>query len=200
MRKINKFILKILTVLDLKPEIRSFLNIKISKTNVEFKEKKTVVFEQETIFHGKGRVEIGEDVVLGCRYGGGYRKNLIEIQPREENSEIEIGKDVVVNNGFFICCKKKISIGDGTLIGSGVTIIDHNAHGIKLSERRTTTGTAKEIKIGKNVWIGNGVFILPGTEIGENSIVGAGSVVKGKFPKDVIIMGNPAVIINKIEE
>lgn len=177
MRKINKIILKILNILDLKPHIRSYLNIKISNVNVEFQEKKSVVFEQETNFHGKGKVRIGRNVVLGCRYGGGWKSNIIEIQPRKKEAEIEIGENVVINNGAFICSNKKISIGDETLIGSGVTIMDHNAHGIKALERRITQGTAKEIKIGKNVWLGNGVYILPGTEIGDNSIVAAGSIV-----------------------
>ncbi|MGL4671159.1 DapH/DapD/GlmU-related protein [Cetobacterium sp.] len=78
--------------------------------------------------------------------------------------------------------------------------MDHNAHGVKPNERRTSVGTPKEVEIGKNVWIGSDVFILPGTKIGDNSIVGAGAVVSGIFPKNVIIMGNPGVMIKEIKE
>jgi acetyltransferase-like isoleucine patch superfamily enzyme len=49
------------------------------------------------------------------------------------------------------------------------------------------------------VWIGSRVTILPGTEIGRNSIVGAGAVVKGVFPENVIIAGNPGKVIKGIE-
>ena len=77
--------------------------------------------------------------------------------------------------------------------------MDHNAHGVLPTERRTSAGTARKIIIEENVWLGNYVTILPGTIIGKNSIVGAESVVKGNFPENVIIQGNPAKIIKKIE-
>lgn len=92
-----------------------------------------------------------------------------------------------------------MKIGDKTLIGKDVVIMDHNGHGIAPT-RRYTPGTAKEVEIKENVWLGNNVVILPGTIIGKNSIVGANSVVKGKFPENVIIQGNPAKIIKRIEE
>lgn len=76
--------------------------------------------------------------------------------------------------------------------------MDHNGHGIKADERNLP-GTVREIEIGDNVWLGNNGAILPGTLIGKNSIVGANSVVKGSFPENVIIQGNPAKIIKKIE-
>lgn len=77
--------------------------------------------------------------------------------------------------------------------------MDHNAHGVLPTERRTSAGTPREIIIEDNVWLGNYVTVLPGTIIGKNSIVGAGSIVKGIFPENVIIQGNPARIIKKIE-
>ena len=88
---------------------------------------------------------------------------------------------------------------NNVLIGERVTIMDHNGHGVNPNERRSNPGTSKEVVIRKNVWIGNGVTILPGTEIGENSIVGVGSVVKGIFPANVIIQGNPAIVVKPIK-
>lgn len=77
--------------------------------------------------------------------------------------------------------------------------MDHNGHGID-PNKRYTPGTIKEIEIKENVWLGNNVVILAGTIIGKNSIVGANSVVKGEFPENVIIQGNPAKIIKVIKE
>lgn len=110
-----------------------------------------------------------------------------------------MGKNVSTNNNLFLCARKCIIIKDDVLIGRNVTIMDHNAHGILPTERRSSKGTAREIIIGENVWIGNYVTILPGTVVGKNSIIGAGSVVKGSFPENVIIQGNPAKIIKKID-
>ncbi len=94
---------------------------------------------------------------------------------------------------------KKITIGNDCLVGNNVTIMDHNAHGISPSRRKVTQGTPNEIVIKNNVWIGNGVTILGGTTIGDNSVVSVGSVVKGSFPSNVIIQGNPGIIVKKIE-
>lgn len=57
------------------------------------------------------------------------------------------------------------------------------------------TAPEKPIKIGNNVWVGTRVIILPGVEIGDNTIIGAGAVVTKSFPKDCIIGGNPAKIL-----
>ena len=94
--------------------------------------------------------------------------------------------------------RKNIVIEDDVLIGESVTIMDHNAHGVDPLKRRTHTGTSNEIIIKRNVWIGSNVIILPGVIIGENSIVAAGSVVKGKFPNNIVLGGNPAVIIKNL--
>lgn len=103
------------------------------------------------------------------------------------------------NNNLFLCSRKLIKIGDKTLIGRDVVIMDHNGHGIKINERNLP-GTARGIEIKNNVWLGSNVVILPGTTIGENTIVGANSVVKGEIPANVIVQGNPAKIIKSIED
>ena len=78
-------------------------------------------------------------------------------------------------------------------------MIDFDAHGLTPSERRNSMEKVKPIVIGRNVWIGNNVIILKGTEIGDNSVIGAGSVVTGgKFPSNVVIAGNPARILKEL--
>ena len=58
----------------------------------------------------------------------------------------------------------------------------------------------KDITIGKNVFIGARSVILPGTEIGDNCIIGSGAVLKGKIPSNSIVVGNPAKVIAKTNE
>ena len=118
-------------------------------------------------------------------------------QPRYKSSKIVIGSNVSTNNNIFICAANYIDIGDDTLVGQNVTIMDHEAHGIE-PEKRRLLGPIGTIKIEKNVWIGNNVTILKNSEIGENSIIAAGTVVSRKFTKNVIIGGVPAKIIKEI--
>jgi acetyltransferase-like isoleucine patch superfamily enzyme len=101
-------------------------------------------------------------------------------------------------NGVYIHAQKNIEIGYNCVIASGVQIIDTNGH-ILLSLNRTEGRDLPEkIKIGNNVWIGINAIILKGTEIGDNSVVSAGSIVKGVFPNNSLIVGNPASIAKKI--
>ncbi|WP_407535971.1 acyltransferase [Cetobacterium somerae] len=154
---------------------------------------------QNTEIFGIGKVEIGDNTFLGFRYGGGYKGRSIELQVRKKESEIILGKNIGINNGLFICCAGKVEIEDSVLIGSNVTIMDHNAHGIKPEERRSRVGTIKNVKIEKNAWLGNNVTILPGVKIGENSIIGAGAVVYESIPPNKIAYGNPCKIKKNLD-
>lgn len=122
------------------------------------------------------------------------------------NGQIMIGKNTKLN-GCSITSYKRIVIGENCQIASNTFIGDTDLHPVSTKERlKQVTGEKynheavrkKDVIIGNNVWIGWGAIILKGTEIGENSIISAGSVVKGKFPDNVIIGGNPARIIRKI--
>ncbi len=109
---------------------------------------------------------------------------------------IKIGKNVFINS----CCRFQdqggIEIGDGSLIGHNTTIATLN-HDFNPAKRQNLMPNA--VKIGKNVWIGSDCTILPGVEIGDGAIVGAGSVVTKSVPENTIVAGNPAKVIRKIE-
>jgi acetyltransferase-like isoleucine patch superfamily enzyme len=109
-------------------------------------------------------------------------------------SMIEIGDNCRVN-GAYIHAQKRITIGKNCVIAAGVNIIDSNGHELYSNDRTKGRDTAKEIVIGENVWIG----LNKDTHIGDNSVVAAGSVVKGIFPANSLIQGNPAVIIKQLE-
>jgi len=64
----------------------------------------------------------------------------------------------------------------------------------------TDIGLIRSIRIGRNVFIGMNSIILPGTEIGDNVIIGAGSVVRGKIPDNAVVAGNPGIVIGDIRE
>lgn len=151
---------------------------------------------QRTFITGNGKVYIGSNCNFGFKLGGFYRGGSIELQARFKVSKIVIGDNVGTNNNVFICAANVIEIGADTLIGQNVFMMDFEAHGID-PEKRRKIGEIGEIYVGRNVWIGNNVTILKNSRIGDDSIVAAGSVVTGIFPKNVIIGGIPARIIKE---
>lgn len=104
------------------------------------------------------------------------------------------GKNVIIMPGCLMMSAGGINIGDDTQIAANVQLISNNHD---LEDRNVIT--CKPINIGKRVWIGAGATILPGVTIGDNSVVGAGSVVTKDVPPDTVVAGNPARFIKKIE-
>jgi len=155
------------------------------------------ICHQKTLITGAGNVSIGQKCVFGYKLGGHFYCGFVEIQVRYNNSRIVIGNNVLTNNNLFFCAANHIEIGDNTLIGEGVMITDHEAHGMA-PDKRSNLGEIGKVVIGRNVWLGNDVSILKNSEIGENTIVAAGAVVSGKFPANVIIGGVPAKIISEL--
>jgi acetyltransferase-like isoleucine patch superfamily enzyme len=153
--------------------------------------------QQKIFFTGLGIVLIGKKCLFGLKMGGFYRGGSIEFQARTEQAKIIIGNNIATNNNIFFCAAQYIEIGDDTLIGQNVTIMDHEAHGIE-SDKRREVGEIGTVIIGKNVWIGNNVTILKNSNIGDNTIVATGAVVSGVFPANVIIGGVPARIIKTL--
>ena len=114
----------------------------------------------------------------------------------EFGKNIKIGKNVFINSCCHFQDNGGIEIGDRTMIGPRVTIVTLN-HDINPETR--INATPKPVKIGKNVWIGANCTILPGVTIGDNSIIGAGSVVTKDVPENAVVAGNPAKLIKEIK-
>lgn len=111
---------------------------------------------------------------------------------------IELGDRVDINQGCNLYGDFGITIGAGTKLSPYVQLYSAN-YKYKKGEVIGSLGViGKEITIGKNVWIGAGSVILPGVTIGDNSIVGALSLVNKDIPGNEIWAGNPARFIKKI--
>lgn len=110
---------------------------------------------------------------------------------------LKIGNNVSFGNDCHIGCCNYIEIGDNCLIGSKVMIEDHYhgnfSGGVDSEVKKLKPLYSKgAIIIGKNVWIGESVSILPNVKIGDNSIIGAGSIVTHDIESNSIYAGNPA--------
>jgi len=117
-----------------------------------------------------------------------------------DTGRIRIGNNVSLN-GTAITSKKGIEIGDGTMVAANVTIVDSDFHAQWPPNARlaVSTGEAdREVVIGRNVWIGLNVVILKGVTIGDNTIIGAGSVVTSPIPANVVAAGNPARVVRDL--
>lgn len=111
------------------------------------------------------------------------------------NSEIVIGDNCRLN-GVYVHAQKKVIVGKNCVMAAGVNIIDSNGHELYSLNRTKGRDEPKEIILGNNVWIGLNSIILKGTRIGDNSVIAAGSVVKGDFPENSLIHGNPAICVS----
>ena len=108
---------------------------------------------------------------------------------------IHLGKGVFINAGCKFQDQGGIWIGDGALIGHNTVLATLN-HGLLPEERHDLI--PRPIRIGKNVWIGSNSTILPGVTIGDNAVIGAGSVVTKDIPENMIAVGCPAKVIRSI--
>jgi acetyltransferase-like isoleucine patch superfamily enzyme len=113
---------------------------------------------------------------------------------------IVVGDDVQLN-GTAISSRKRVEVGAGSLIAPNCIIVDSDFHVIWPPENRghsDSTGEDRAVMIGKNVWLGLNVVVLKGVTIGDNTIIGAGSVVSSDIPANVIAAGTPARVVREL--
>lgn len=132
------------------------------------------------IFNKKSKVSIGKFVFI--RKNASFRIDF--------SGELIISDKVFINDNCNINCVNKVWIGSKTKIAPNVCINDHDHNYKNVTNQHLITG---EVTIGKNVWIGSNVVILKDTFIGDNAVIAAGSVVKGKVPAN-------SLYINKRED
>ncbi|MEQ1656522.1 MAG: acyltransferase [Nitrospira sp.] len=148
-----------------------------------------------------GRMEVGDDFHLVSE----PRRSAITQFSRGQftvfpGGVIRLGNHVGLN-GTALTAKRRIEIGDNTMIAANVIIIDSDFHAKWPPELRWTTSTKEfdeDVIIGRNVWIGMNTVVQKGSRIGDNSIIGAGSMVRGEIPANCLAAGNPARVISML--
>ncbi|NDV60778.1 sugar O-acetyltransferase [Bacteroides sp. 519] len=112
---------------------------------------------------------------------------------------IEVGENFFANMNLVVLDAAKVKIGDNVFIAPNVGIYTAG-HPFDIEQRNQGLEYAYPVTIGNNVWIGAQVAILPGVTIGDNTVIGAGSVVTKDIPAGVLAVGNPCKVIRQIAE
>jgi acetyltransferase-like isoleucine patch superfamily enzyme len=149
-------------------------------------------FKHRTYVSGRAQVEIAGSTRWGpgCVVGP---FTLIKISGR-----FEMGRRVQIGSNCFIGAGGAggLSIGDDVLVSPNCSILTSNYNFERLDLPLQQQGTAsKGVRIGHRVWIGANSVVLDGSDIGDNVIVSAGSVVSGPVKANSIVLGNPAKVI-----
>lgn len=155
------------------------------------------------IFNKKGAtLKLGENVTVKSSFlsnlVGLYSRTIIVTRTPE--AKIFIGNNVGIS-GATIYARKEITIGDNTMVGGNVKILDNDFHPIEVEARNQDMKekiAAKPIVIGENCFIGCNAIVLKGTVLGAGCVVGAGAVVSGTFEANNVIAGNPARVVRKV--
>lgn len=110
-----------------------------------------------------------------------------------------LGKSVYANFNLTLVDDTDIYIGDYTMLGPNV-VLATAGHPVCPELRARAYQYNLPVRIGKNCWLGAGVVVLPGVSIGDNSIIGAGSIVTKDIPANVVAVGNPCRVMRPISE
>lgn len=112
---------------------------------------------------------------------------------------IEIGENFYMNMNCVILDGAKITFGDNVFVAPNCGFYTAG-HPLDVVQRNKGLEYAYPITIGNNVWIGANVTVLPGVSIGDNSVIGAGSVVNKDIPANVLAVGNPCRVVRELTD
>ena len=132
--------------------------------------------------------EVGEGTYVESPYFGNWGGH-----------HVHLGKNVYINAGLKLVDDTHIYIGDCTMLGPNV-VLATAGHPIDPTLREKALQYNLPVKIGRNCWLGAGVIVMPGVTIGDNSVIGAGSVVTKDIPANVVAVGNPCRVLREIGE
>lgn len=154
----------------------------------DFNATRPLEFEKRTKLLKEMFAEIGENCYieppLRSNWGGHH---------------VHFGKNVYANFNLTLVDDTHIYVGDHTMFGPNVTVATAG-HPILPELRNQGYQYNAPVRIGKNCWIGAGVVIVPGVTIGDNVVVGAGSIVTKDIPDNVVAVGNPCRVLREVNE
>ena len=130
----------------------------------------------------------------------GYQPDNLELLSPftcDYGNNIVLGKNVFINSNCYFMDGAKITVGDNVFIGPSCGFYTAN-HPLDYQTRNQGIEQALPILIGNNVWLGGNVIVLPGVEIGDGCVIGAGSVVTKDIEANSIATGVPCKVIKKI--
>lgn len=110
---------------------------------------------------------------------------------------VHFGKNIYANFNLTLVDDTHIYVGDATMFGPNVTIATAG-HPILPELREQAYQYNMPVRIGKNCWLGAGVIVMPGVTIGDNTVIGAGSIVTKDIPANVVAVGNPCRVMREI--
>ena len=137
----------------------------------------------------KGKIVLGKN----CTLSSNARVSAVN------GAEVKIGTNSGIGYNDMIVGREKIIIGDNVMLGPGVCVYDHDHVYNTNSVMRDAGYKTEAVIIHNNVWIGANCIILKGCEIGENSVIAAGTVVKGKIPSNSIVYREGTLIVKEIK-
>lgn len=112
---------------------------------------------------------------------------------------IEVGENFYANHGLVVLDGGRVTFGDNVFIAPSCGF--HTAgHPIDFERRNKGLEYAYPIKVGSNVWFGAGVQVMPGVTIGDNVVIGGGSVVVKDIPSNSVVVGNPCRVVRAITD
>jgi len=148
-----------------------------------------IFFWNSQVLRYPANVFMGSSIIL---------KNYCTLCPCNVKSIISIGDRTTIGDYTYIYSSEKIIIGKDCMIAPFCYVVDSNHGMVPGTPFNLQPNTTNPVAIGDNVWIGTHSLILPGVEIGNNSIIASGSVVTKSVASGVVVGGNPAKIIKEL--
>jgi acetyltransferase-like isoleucine patch superfamily enzyme len=152
--------------------------------------------EQLPYLVGRGRIVLGEGVRLSGKPAFGFSNC------HDDSPVLTVGDHSFIGHGCTFTVGRSVTVGARCLLARDVKVYDLDGHPLDAARRaageRPDQDDCRPVTLGDDVWVGTGALILKGVTVGDRSVVGAGSVVTGDVPPDVVVAGNPARVVKRL--